>query len=798
MELQATSDGFILWLSQMDRLAKRVDVERLRPFIIPGILGILTLVFMMAFIRSPTGNEVLDGDDLLYQQYPLYSFIFDSVRAGHGLPLWNPYLFAGQSIVGNPQSTIVYPPAWLMAVFGVPKTVGWLAILHLWLSGWGIATLARQLGASRSGALIGGMIFEFSGLMSTNLGAGHFNHVLCETWLAWLAAAYLWSLKQRNWFRASLAGVAVFGILILTGYPPFLYFAVLWLGGLWIYTVGQAWCADRSTALREALRSLRPLLVIGIGGSILGAAMLLPVMQLTLQSTRSAQSSLAFSNSFPLPAGQLITLIFPNLFGYPKLPDMGYWGVPFYQESTFYFGIFPLATLILVPRLRQRQAALLFILLAGLGLVISLGIDGGLFPILYWLLPGYSLFRVPSKALHFVLAGVAGLSALLISDLQALAPEARNDLLRPLTRWVLPLLATFALATSVGMMIYFTAHSTDQTPPWRMLYSGNIVGVAVVMLGLSWIAFRLWQSPRRGALIVTGAIILIDLWHIAQPQITVSAVDVPEPWGTFASVVPASNDFRALTIPNQVIWQNGSIYTHHLNASGYDPLVNSRFQLLLDSSQYDPTSPVARLLGVRYAITDRPYDSLNIPGKDQVKLVANASGWHIYETADPLPHAFVASQIRFNPDDAASRQQIAAGAIDPLTAVTVDRPVTCPANAPAQSQAAAARIVSYQSDIVEIDASGAGVLVLTDAYDSNWTVTVDNQPAQLLRVDTTLRGVCLGAGSHHVRFVFRPTAFYLGLAVSGAGWVSLGLLALILFRRSSIQRLRGSTPSTNA
>jgi hypothetical protein len=165
---------------------------------------------------------------------------------------------------------------------------------------------------------------------------------------------------------------------------------------------------------------------------------------------------------------------------------------------------------------------------------------------------------------------------------------------------------------------------------------------------------------------------------------------------------------------------------------------------------------------------------------DQVKLVANANGWYIYEIADPLPHAFVASQIRVNADEAVSRQQIADGAIDPGTVVTLNRPVACPVNASAESQPPAARIVNYQPSTVEIDASGPGILVLTDAYDSNWTVSVDNLPAQLLRADTTLRGVCLGAGPHHVRFDFRPTVFYLGVIVSGAGWVSLGLLWLIL------------------
>jgi len=95
-------------------------------FWIPLVLLGLVLLFMLPFIHPPTGNEVLDGHDLVNQQYPLFSLIFDSVRDGNSLPLWNPYQFAGQSIVSNPQSSVVYPPAWIMVLIGVPRGVGWL------------------------------------------------------------------------------------------------------------------------------------------------------------------------------------------------------------------------------------------------------------------------------------------------------------------------------------------------------------------------------------------------------------------------------------------------------------------------------------------------------------------------------------------------------------------------------------------------------------------------------------------------------------------------------------------------
>ncbi len=787
---------------------------RFSPLLIPVVLAALTLLYMIPFVRPPTGREALDGHDLVNQQYPLLSLIFDSVRDGSGLPLWNPYQFAGQSIVANPQSTLYYPPAWITLPLGVPLGVGWLVALHIWLGAWGMTAFARRLGASPPGALIGGIVYGFSALMGAHLGAGHFNYLLCQAWLPWIATAYLWSIERHHWLLASLPGAATLGLCILSGYPPLLYFALLWLVGLWVYTSLQA----PQNRVRAAWIALRPLIGLVVVGAILGAALLLPVGQFTLRSTRTQGASLAFSNSYAMPGGQLITLVFPNMFGHPRLPDHGYWGLPFYEEVTAYFGIVPLAAIFLAFRLSRRRAAILFGIFTLIGLVVSLGIDGGLFPILYWLLPGYSIFRVPSRALYFVVVGAAGLSALLITDLQRSNVEERVRLLRPAIRWLLPLLGIFAILASFGFMAYYSANSGETNPPWRALYSGNVIGVAVVAIGAAWLALRSWlgganlgggnssqprtPSPTRRegenasvesgfsgiansirkqvALAITAVVILLDLWHISQPMVTVSAVDVPMPWKAVAEVVPGSPDYRVMTVPNQLIWQAGAAYTRHLNASGYDPLVGDAYQRLLDASGYNPTSPVARLLGVRYVITDKPYEWSKLPGIERLTVLATKDGWTIYEVRDPLPRAFVASQIAVVGDDERARQQIASGEIDPATTAVVDHAVNCPANAEAKS----ARIARYTPNVVAVEATGPGLLVLTDTYDPNWSASIDGAAAELIRVDTALRGVCLPDGAHQVQFEYRPVLLFAGAAISAAGWLAVGVIGLMWWLRS--------------
>jgi hypothetical protein len=231
------------------------------------------------------------------------------------------------------------------------------------------------------------------------------------------------------------------------------------------------------------------------------------------------------------------------------------------------------------------------------------------------------------------------------------------------------------------------------------------------------------------------------------------------------------------------------MYTHHLNANGYDPLVSNAYQLLLDAAQNNPTSPIYRLLGVRYAITAKPYDWLNLPGIDQLTLLANKNGWYIYEVHNPLPRVFIDSNVQVIADSEAVREQLASGSLDPLKTAAVDHALDCPSAQTVADETPQANITAYQPNSVDIDTNGGGVLVLTDSYDSSWAVTIDDVPAPLLRVDTALRGVCLSEGSHHVRFAYQPKAFYAGVVISVAGWLVLIILGLIRIAATRRTRL---------
>ena len=176
---------------------------------------------------------------------------------------------------------------------------------------------------------------------------------------------------------------------------------------------------------------------------------------------------------------------------------------------------------------------------------------------------------------------------------------------------------------------------------------------------------------------------------------------------------------------------------------------------------------------------------MGLSGFETLKEITQEQDWHIYETADPLPHAFIASAAQVIADNDMALRKLASGEIDPAQSVVVEHAVTCVPSTPGDAVSEGeAQIVRYTPNVVEIETHSEqpGVLVLTDTYDPYWKITIDGQPADLLRVDTALRGVCVAAGVHQVRFEYRPVLLFVGLLISAMSWVLVAIVGLITLK----------------
>jgi hypothetical protein len=596
---------------------------------------------------------------------------------------------------------------------------------------------------------------------------GHYNLLLVYAWIPWAMLAYRHALTQPSWF-AVLPGIGVIGISILAGYTPLLIYmgwGLLSIGAWYVTNAPQPSRAARSAVLRLA--------VIGIGAVILGAALLLPAAELAQRTTRDP-NDLEFANSFALPPAQLLSsLALPDLFGNPKTPPSYYWGADFYEEFTAYAGLLPLLAIPLTFRLRRKEASY-FLGLVVLGLVLSLGVGGALFPLLVRWVPGYGVFRAPARALLLVVMGMSGLTALLLTVLQTSTPEERRALLQPvLSRWI-PAAIAILFTLAIFFSGWYASASHVEPMPHRAMQVAGVLAKAGIILCGAWGILWLWAKPdptpatTRWAAGLTAVLIVLDIWQVVIPIITVSRVTEDPDW-TWARTNISTNS--RLLAPDASPSNQASI-TGNYHIISYDTVPLKTFEQLQKLGGIsDPTTPINQLFGVNYFLSTEPYDN---PDFELIGIVYSSTNSYAYARREPFPRTWLAQQVIVEANDQAVRDRLVNPETDIQATVFVDQALNCAGGE------GTATITDYGPNKVTITTEGeGGVLVLSDQYYPGWQARVDGDRTDIVRADTALRAICVPAGSHTVKFTYRPISFYAGVIVSGVGWVIWLVLVVI-------------------
>lgn len=129
--------------------------------------------------------------------------------------------------------------------------------------------------------------------------------------------------------------------------------------------------------------------------------------------------------------------------------------------------------------------------------------------------------------------------------------------------------------------------------------------------------------------------------------------------------------------------------------------------------------------------------------------------------------------------DLATLRELADPAFDPAQTVLLAKPLS--ATPTANPDPGTVAYESYAPKHIKLTAkaNAACVLLLNDKFDPNWKVTVNGQPAELLRANFIVRGVFLEqAGEHTVEFKFQPPmrGFFVSLGAIIIGVALLGYL----------------------
>ena len=145
-----------------------------------------------------------------------------------------------------------------------------------------------------------------------------------------------------------------------------------------------------------------------------------------------------------------------------------------------------------------------------------------------------------------------------------------------------------------------------------------------------------------------------------------------------------------------------------------------------------------------------------------------------------LPRAGLYANWRSGMEDGEVLATLPQKTWDPHREVLISETIPAPESHDGNATVVPAQYESYDPKriVLKTRADTSTVLLLNDKHHPAWRVTVDGQPAELLRANYLMRGVYLSAGAHTVEFLFAPSegSIRVSLAGFGLGALVVGLL----------------------
>ena len=370
-------------------------------------LALLVLALVCAVVFWPLwhGQAYYWGDIQLYFQ-PMATQWKAALELGR-VPLWNPEILAGTPFVGNPQMWVLYPAALLLLVFPAMQALALTTLFHFWLAGaffygW---TRRGRLQLHPVAALLGACVWMLCGFF---VAKAQFPNMFMA--IAWMPAV-LWAgevVVERASARATLILAGALGLQLATAHAQISLFTFYMLGAYALYL----W---RATPHPEASRRGNGWRVAALfGGAFLLMGLLtlgqtLPVVDVIRAAARQ-KLGLRRASRFIFVPWAIITLVWPYFYGNPMKDS---WHYPLSMnlwETVAYLGLVPL--ILAGVAVAKDGRARFWLNWSLLFLWLSMGLFGGLYILVFKLLPGINRFHDPARFLSGYSLGVAVLAAL--------------------------------------------------------------------------------------------------------------------------------------------------------------------------------------------------------------------------------------------------------------------------------------------------------------------------------------------------------------------------------------------------
>ena len=773
-----------------------------RTFLYTFILACFVFVPFMVMDRG----YFLYFGDFNVQQVPFYKLAHEAVRSGN--IFWNWHTDLGVNFIGSYSFYLLFSPFfWLTLPFPtafVPHLMGPLLILKTACAALTAFHYVRRFVRDERYAILGGILYAFSGTVCFNIFFNHFHEAIIFFPLLLIALEELIENDRRGWFAAAVALNCMVNYWFFIGEVVFvvIYFFVRASVGDWPVTFKKFLLVAFESAL----------------GVLIAMAALLPSVLAIMDNPRVGDEHLIsgwlmwiYGYSQRLPAIWASFFFPPELPSQPNLfPDMG----ANWSSMSTYFPLFSLSGVIAFLLAKKRNFLKRMILISALMASI---------PVLN---SAFVLFNVSYYARWYYMP----ILLMSVATVIMLEDYDHAEFMRGV-RW------TYFITVGIGLAIGLTPNTTKEGEKKMglMAYPERfwayfilaIASLAVLMILLHFC----WEKPwfLRAVTGATGLIgVGICIAHIAMGQYASYKSDF--------IIDTALNGRYELTLPDDgfarsdiykgmdnlgMYWGLPNIQAFHSIAPGslmeFYPAVGIKRDV---SSKPSTDYPELRaLLSVRWFFMDEREADIPLPG---YVYHDNQLGYNIYENEYYLPMGFgydacydatvferlsgientkqMLRELYLDEEAIARNEDILA----------VTREINYFDLHATQLWEMTSDRMAYVCDSFEIDNRGFTATANLDRevlmffsvpYDKGWTAIVNGEPAHIEKANIGFMAVRAPAGPAEIRFSYMTPGLLPGMAVTATGIVILaGYLLLVrgLRRRSAAAPLTASLPDDNS
>lgn len=808
------------------------DINKVIPekYHIPVVILIL-MVFYMAFLNPLFfgGKSFQSGDIIAAESSQPYL-----MKDREGFTLWNPHVFCGM-----PAYSIAVGYTWFNLIY-VGLTTVRSAFSGLFDSDyvkWAFYVIVfainsfflfRYLTKNTLVSVFGAIAASFSTGLIVFLFIGHVTKL---TSICMYPLIFLMILRFRE-------GIKITDFLILTialqmliqGFHLQIIFYLLVMIAFYylyylIYTLVKKH-KDEFNSLIKSAASLAGAIAIAF---LIQADNFTQIWEYTPYSTRGGKSVVELASgkaeqseseyyeyhtNWSFSPGEVLTFIIPSYYGYGNTIYKGplsnnqevevntYFGqMPFVDVAmymgvlVFFLGLFAIFTRFREPLVQYLTVLMLFALLVSFGKNFPL-----IFDILFYNLPYFDKFRVPSMALVIVQLVFPVLAVLGVMKIISLREERdkKAEAILKYAAYAFSGLFVITILLSSAIGAWFTERvqesaRAEQLKPIYDFMSQMFIGDA--LLAFAFLAVVFWAAwgyinNRLSRDVLAGIIILltiVDLWRINNRGI--KYLDAPEAEGMFATPdyvteIRKQNDREPFRILNMK--QDGSLGSLNQNSNYH------AYFLLEDMHGYSAVKPRAyqdamdvvgpvnftlwRMANVKYIISEKP---LGVPG---ITPVYQTDKTTLSRNDFALGRVYFAGRVE-KKDGIDILNAVKNNSFDPSEVAYVDRDIK---DVTAPDSTASIKITKYNDEhmIAEVNASGNNFLVFASTYyPVGWKVYIDGKELDVVRANHMFNGVVVPAGKHTVEFEFLPESFVITktLALILSSLVTGGLvIALVL------------------